>query len=272
MEQTERTLEELRQHFEVERELAERYKAANREERIAMAPKLYDELFARVPQHSRVTRREEPGQRERAIRARLRLLEPFLTPETTFLEFAPGDCTLATTVAERCVKAYGVDISDQRSDHESCPDNFELILYDGFNLDFPAESVDIVFSYQMLEHLHPEDMQHHLAAVYSMLKPGGRYIFSTPHHYSGPHDISAHFSDYPLGFHFKEWTYRELGQEFKTAGFSAWHTYRFGKPRLNACWNALTLTVESLFGLMPRKLQRKTSRRLFEGVTMVAQK
>jgi SAM-dependent methyltransferase len=272
MESNDRTPEELRQHFEVERELADRYRVATREERIAMAPKLYDELFRRVPRHSRVTRRDEAGQRARAIQARLRLLEPFLTPDATFLEFAPGDCTLAMAVAERCVKAYGVDISDQRSDHETCPDNFELILYDGFHLDFPAESVDVVFSYQMLEHLHPEDMPHHLETVCRMLKPGGRYVFSTPHRYSGPHDISAYFSDYPVGFHLKEWTYREMGQVIKDAGFSVWHTYRFGKPRLSGFWNAATLAVEGLFGLLPRKLQRKTSGRLFEGVTMVARK
>jgi SAM-dependent methyltransferase len=170
------------------------------------------------------------------------------------------------------VKAYGVDISDQRSNHETCPANFELILYDGFNLDFPAESVDLVFSYQMLEHLHPEDMPHHLETVYRMLKPGGRYVFSTPHRYSGPHDISAHFSDYPLGFHLKEWIYREMGQELGAAGFVNWHTFRFGKPRQSSLWNVATLAVEGCFGLLPRKLQRKASGRLFEGVTMVATK
>jgi SAM-dependent methyltransferase len=132
--------------------------------------------------------------------------------------------------------------------------------------------VDVVFSYQMLEHLHPEDMPHHLETVCRMLKPGGRYVFSTPHRYSGPHDISAYFSDYPVGFHLKEWTYREMGQVIKDAGFSVWHTYRFGKPRLSGFWNAATLAVEGLFGLLPRKLQRKTSGRLFEGVTMVARK
>lgn len=272
MDDTSRTPDQLRRHFDVERELADRYRAANREERLAMASALYEELFRRVPRHSRVTRREEEERNIRAVEARLRLISPFLAPDTVFLEFAPGDCALAQAVARRTAKAYGVDISDQRGEHAENPANFELLLYDGFHLDFPAESVDLVFSYQMLEHLHPEDMDHHFATVFQMLKPGGRYVFSTPHRFSGPHDISRHFSDVPLGFHLKEWTYRELAAVACQTGFSAWHTYRFGKPRPSRRWNALTLAVENLFALLPRKLQRRASSRLFEGVTMLVRK
>jgi SAM-dependent methyltransferase len=272
MDDTERTPEQLRQHFEVERELADRYRAASRDERLAMASALYEELFRRVPRHSRVTRREEETQRARAVQSRLRLIEPFLDSETIFLEFAPGDCALVQAVAGRTAKAYGVDISDQRREGLENPANFELIIYDGFHFDFPAESVDLVFSYQMLEHLHPEDMDHHFATVFRILKPGGCYVFSTPHRFSGPHDISRHFSDVPLGFHLKEWTYRELAAVARQAGFPAWYTYRFGKLRPSRLWNWLTLLTESLFGLLPRKLQRRTSSRLFEGVTMLVRK
>ena len=71
-------------------------------------------------------------------------------------------------------------------------------------------TVDIVFSDQLIEHLHPEDTYLHLKEIRKILKQDGVYIFRTPHAYKGPSDISRYFSDEPQGFHLKEWTYTEL--------------------------------------------------------------
>src|SRR5947208_98741 len=95
-----RTLERLRHHYRVESELASRLRSSSREERRALFAQLYDELFARVPDHPRLVRRDTRELSRSSIDSRLRLLRPFLFPDATFLEFAPGDCRLAEEICK----------------------------------------------------------------------------------------------------------------------------------------------------------------------------
>lgn len=266
-----RTIEQLRRHFEVEKELADRLRRSTREQRTALFKSLYGELFARVPDHPRLTRRETPESTHRAVAARMALLQDQLAGVKTFLEFAPGDCRLAFEVCRHVENVIGVDISDQ-SGTTAAPPNFKLFVYDGYNLNLPPASVDLIFSYQFLEHLHPDNVTPHFQIVHRLLKPGGAYIFSTPHRFSGPHDISRFFSDEPQGFHFKEWTYSEMCELVKSLGFSQAFTYRFGPLRENGLWNAATLAVETLVGRLPRALRRRVSARVFQNVAMLARK
>lgn len=264
-------MEQIRRHFEVERELADRLRVSTRAERTRLFCTLYGELFERVPDHPRLVRREDAAASKRAVQSQFSLIRDLLKAGDTFLEIAPGDCRLSFEVAKHVKKVVGVDISDQSGKVASRPSNFELVVYDGYTLDVPDQSVDLAFSYQFMEHLHPEDVPLHFAMIKRVLKPGGLYAFATPHRFSGPHDISAHFSDVPQGFHLKEWTYRELGQVISAAGFSNWFTYRFGKARQSPLWNAGTLALERCVGALPRGLQKASSHRLFQGVTMLAQ-
>lgn len=267
-----RTLEQLRHHYNVEKELATRLRNSTQAERSVLFGKLYNELFERVPDHPRVVRRDTPELSQKSISARMNLLRPVLFPEATFLEFAPGDCRLIEAVCPLVKKAIAVDISDQREEG-AAPKNFELVIYDGYTLNLPAESVDILFSYQFLEHLHPDDVAGHFEMAFRLLKKGGVYVFATPHRISGPHDISRHFSDTPECFHLKEWTYREMFKVLKSAGFSSASTYRFGKLRKSSLFTSLTFAVEALCELLPgRKLQRRATTRIFESVTMAAYK
>jgi SAM-dependent methyltransferase len=233
---------------------------------------MYQELFTRVPDHPRKTRRESASSIRRAVAARMALLRPFLSGATTFLEIAPGDCTLAFEMCQHVEQVLAADISDQTGGVSPPPKNFRLVIYDGYQLDLPENSVDLAFSYQFLEHLHPDDVTGHFQLAHRLLKPGGNYVFSTPHRFSGPHDISRHFTDIPTGFHLKEWTFGELFPLLKAVGFDWMFTYRFGKPRLRRMWNSATLAAEKLLGLLPRKWQRRCSARVFQSVTMVARK
>ncbi len=265
-----RSPERLRHHFEVERELATRLRQSSREERATLFGSLYQELFDRVPDHPRLVRRESPDDSRRSVEARMAILRAHLGPDSVLLEFAPGDCRLAFEACRHVRKVIGVDISDQSGEKANVPENFELVVYDGYQLDVPAASVDVAFSYQFLEHLHPEDVRPHLEMAHRVLKSGGAYIFDTPHAFSGPHDISRYFSRTPVGFHFKEWTYREMMAELKAAGFSRCYTFRSRKARISGAFNALTLTAESAVGFLPHALKQKLSQRLFLGVTMIA--
>jgi len=190
-----RTPEQLRRHYEVEKELAARLLKSTRAERTRMFATLYSELFTRVPDHPRLVRRDAAQSSQEAVARQMSLLRGQLEGVGTFLEFAPGDCRLSFEVCRSVGKVYAVDISDQSGGAAARPGNFELIVYDGYQLGLPDRCIDLAFSYQFLEHLHPEDVALHFQLIKRLLKPGGRYIFSTPHRYSGPHDISAHFSD-----------------------------------------------------------------------------
>jgi SAM-dependent methyltransferase len=264
-------MEENRAHFLVEQELAERLRHSTRAQRPELFRTLYAELFARVPEHARVLRRDNPEESQREVASRLRLLQPHLAGVHTFLEFAPGDCRLAWKVCEQVGEVLAVDISDQ-SGGAPAPRNFRLIVYDGYTLDLSDQCADLLFSFQFIEHLHPDDVLLHFQLAHRLLRPGGKYILATPHRFSGPHDVSRFFSDVPQGFHLKEWTYRELGAVVKAAGFSGWHTYRFGRLRESQAVNLVTLGAELALGAWPRRLRRKLAARIFSGVTMGVEK
>lgn len=268
----ERSLSRLRHHYEVERELANKLRRSTREERTELFKTLYGELFERVTDHPRLTRRDTPESSERKVQSQLRLILSYLRPETVFLEFAPGDCRLAAAVAPKVQKVIGVDISDQRAQAESRPDNLELIVYDGYQLNLPDHSADVVFSYQFLEHLHPDDVDAHFALVSRLLKPGGVYVFDTPHRFSGPHDISRHFGSELVCFHFQEWTYREMRKLLTRHGFSRSQALRSGKPVLSSALNRAHDAIEACIERLPLPLKRKLSTRLFASVAMIATK
>jgi len=267
-----RTPEALRRHYEVERELAQRLRNSTRAERSTLYQTLYAELFSRVPDHPRLTRREDPERTRRAVEARLALLRPFLAQTQTFLEMAPGDCALAFAMCKHAREVIAVDISDQTAPTACRPPNFKLVVYDGYHLDMPDQSVDLAFSYQFLEHLHPDDVSEHLQLIHRLLRPSGVYVMATPHRFSGPHDISAHFSDTPEGFHLREWTYTELRSALHQSGFARVRPYRARRLRQSAFWDALERGAEWIMGYLPRTWQRRASRRFFQSVTLAAWK
>ena len=265
-----RSPERLRHHYEVEKELAARLRASTRAERPALFRKLYTELFERVPDHPRLTRRESPEESRRKVEGQMRLLRPFLQPGCTLLEFAPGDCRLALAASTLASRVIGVDISDQRAPGETWPEHLELVVYDGYHLDLPDAVADVVFSYQFLEHLHPDDVAPHFELARRLLKPGGWYVFDTPHRFSGPHDISAAFGAELVGFHFQEWTFADIASHLRQAGFARIQPIKRGR-QLTGLSARLLLLLETLVGALPAALRRHFARRLFQSVTVAAQ-
>jgi ubiquinone/menaquinone biosynthesis C-methylase UbiE len=220
-----RTLDQIRNHYEVEKAIATRLKRANREERKEIYRTMYDELFRQVPDHQRLKRSASREQIALSNKKKLAVVRRFVHEDTVFAEFAPGDCRFAVEVARHVERVYAIDISDQSDRIEPIPDNLRLITYDGYELDMENESADVVFSDHLIEHIHPEDTMLHFTLVKRILKKDGVYIFRTPLAYAGPHDVSGHFSDEPEGFHIKEWTYRELKRMIETAGYRRFLTF-----------------------------------------------
>jgi hypothetical protein len=78
-----------------------------------------------------------------------------------------------------------------------------------------------------MEHLHPDDALEQLGNIHRALKLQGVYCCVTPNRTSGPHDISVYFDSRPRGLHLKEYSYRELSDVLRRAGFRR-VTYRVG--------------------------------------------
>jgi len=117
-------------------------------------------------------------------------------------------------------KVSAVELSSEVARSQLLPNNFELIIADGTRFDVPVGTINVAYSMNLVEHLHPDDLKGHLRNVYQALAPNGVYICLTPHRLTGPHDASMHFDEIATGLHLKEYTYDELQDAFRAVGFS----------------------------------------------------
>jgi len=253
-----RTKEQIREHYEVEKELAARLKNAPREERRRLYTSLYDELMARVPHHPRLTApKRSPAEREREIQFQVTLLRDFLTSDSVFLEVGPGDCALSHAVAKLVKHVYAVDVSDAAVRGKSHPDNCTFAISNGVSIPVPQESVDVAYSYQLMEHLHPDDAVEQLTNIRMALKPGGVYLCITPNRLSGPHDVSKYFDPVATGMHLHEYTVGELVKLFEQAGFAVQNVYVFSKGKSLPLPIIVLRLIEGFLEILPYRLRRK---------------
>jgi len=267
-----RTIEQLRRHYKVEKQIANKLRRSTRAQRIQIMRTMYDELFAQVPDHPRLTARDAPKRAEILVARQMQLLARYLQPNHTFLEFGPGNCNLAIVVCSMVSRVYAVDISDTLDPSTEKPSNFNFLVYDGFDLDLPDESIHVVYSDQMVEHLHPDDTADHFRLVHRLLKPNGIYVFRTPHRLYGPHDISRYFSDVPECFHLKEWTFAELGKLVESLGFCRWQGCWCARGMCRRMPKWLLLFSERVISLWPLKIRRRIGPYLLPSITMVVKK
>ena len=253
-----RTLELVREHYAVERDLADRLRRAPRSERRGLYTAVHDELFRRLPHHPQLTA-APGGTEDRELDGLLAFLEPFLTPATVYMEIGAGDCALAMRVAGRVRHVYAVDVSETITHSARRPANFTLKLSDGCSTEVPDGAVDLAFSNQLMEHLHPDDAAEQLANIHRSLAPGGRYVCFTPSRLYGPHDISSYFDDVARGFHLREYTARDIRREFRAAGFEDVRFYAQAAGRVAECPYWLLAGLEGSLELLPRWVCRRLS-------------
>lgn len=224
-----RTIEQLREHYKLEKELAIRLRASDRKERRYLYGELYDELFRTISHHPMLILKKEPIKQLIKVSGRMSLLRKFLKPEFIFLEIGPGDLSLSLEVSKTIKKVYAVDVSKKITKDIIIPKNLKLIISDGISISVPKNCVDFAYSNDLMEHLHPEDAFDQLKNIYMALTNGGKYLCITPNRLSGPHDISKYFDNIATGFHLKEYTVTELSKLFYKVGFSKINTYIGGK-------------------------------------------
>jgi len=250
---------EVREHYRVERELADRLRSAPEAERRALYGKVYDELFRRLPHHPQLrarSQREARARRSRRVEWHLRLLRPALGPRVAFLEVGAGDCALARAVAGHAERVYALDVSAEVMPAD-CGPKVKKVLSDGVSIPLPEGSVDLALSSQLMEHLHPRDAEAQLANLYRALAPGGRYFCITSNRLFGPCDVSAHFDDVATGLHLKEYCADELRALLLGAGFRRVRFYAGARGWYARMPYAALRLLEMALGRLPRRLRQR---------------
>lgn len=221
-----RTTEQIREHYEIEKELASKLMLASKDERVNLYTAVYDQMFSRVPSHPQITRKSSPAEKAQTVASQMKFLRRFLNKkDLTFLEVGPGDCALSIEVTKFAKQVYAVDVSTEIVKDLKHPSNFQLVLSNGTSVPVPQNSVDVAYSNQLMEHLHPDDAFEQLKNIYDAVTPRGIYVCITPNKLNGPHDISKYFDEVATGFHLKEYTVSELSRLFRKAGFSEVKSY-----------------------------------------------
>lgn len=268
-----RAPERLIAHYVLERQLAEQLREAPAEERTRIAGQVYRRVLAELPDHPMNAAVQQLPRPERAAR----YLLPHLGRDVRFLEIGTGDGRLARYVASKCKSVLAIDVSDFLDPAADAPENFRFALTPGVTIDAEDGSIDLAFSNQLMEHLHPEDAAAQLREVYRVLRPGGHYICRTPNRMLGPGDISCYFDYVATGLHLKEYTFRELAELMKSTGF------RSVKYRIEAAgrvwWEApasIMIVVESVYSLLtkgaPEALKRNAIASILLGMSAIGRK
>jgi ubiquinone/menaquinone biosynthesis C-methylase UbiE len=274
-----RDLKQITEHYELEKNLASRLLKSTKSERQHLYTDLYDELFSKISHHPQLSIKGDLSASAWIVTQRMQLIKKFLNPELTFLEIGPGDCSLSIEVSKQVKKVYALDVCNEITGNIALPDNFELVISDGCSVPLSANSINLVYSHQLMEHLHPDDALEQLTGIYRALVPGGSYICITPNRLSGPHDVSQYFDELATGFHLKEYTLSEIYKLFRDAGFSKVSLYKSYRTTdiqipLFSITMFLFAIIERLLMALPFPLRRKIAGMpmLFRGMTVVGMK
>lgn len=254
-----RSMARVREHYRVERELADRLRAAPDAVRRGLYPQVYEELFRRLPDHPQLRAGADPGarrKRSQSVDWQFAFLRPQLGLRSHFLEVGAGDCALAQRVAGHVERVYALDVSEHIMRGKFRAPNLVPVLSDGISVPVPEGTIDVAFSNQLIEHLDPRDALAQLREVHRGLAPGGRYLCITPNRLYGPRDVSAHFDEVATGLHLREYSARELRALLLEAGFARVRFYAGARGRYARVPFALVCAFESFLQLLPYRLRK----------------
>ncbi|MEI6340715.1 MAG: class I SAM-dependent methyltransferase [Verrucomicrobiota bacterium] len=256
-------------HWDLERELAARLIATTAESRGAVFADAYSELYRSTPW----LKQAEAVVGEAEWATKYSYLHGLLPPAPAdVLEVGSGGGGLIAYLSRAGYRCTATDVTDQRADLliRQCP-GLRWVVADAiwFADAVPPASQSVVISDQVVEHLHPDDVPLHLAAVWRALRPGGRYVLRVPHATAGPGDLSQVFGAASAqGMHLKEYTYREIRLLGRAAGFDRIEGYLLWPDRLRplaAVFRRAVAgpgvlgylrSVEAAAELLPRRLAR----------------
>ena len=213
-------------HWEFEKQLRRELLESTPETRWEVFERCYTRLYREIEWMNRLVGQSNtilPAERYKTW------VETIGSPPQKIYEIGSGTGSMIVYLAECGFECKATEITRERGEKHVTFSHPGLSwgISDGVHIDLvePPETYDVVVSSHVIEHLHPADLAAHLRGVYIILSKNGRYIFDTPHCYTGPHDISRVFKwDKPEGIHLKEYTYHELTEVIKNTGYrSVYH-------------------------------------------------
>lgn len=252
------TEEQLWKIFEVERSKALVLKnEQNRKIRKTLYGTVYEEYFEKLPFHPQFKIKNDSILKNARLEFQLNQIRPFFTRKTNFVEIGAGDCSLTIEASKFCNSTCALEVSDEIVKNISFPKNAQCLIFDGFSFPFESDSVDLAYSNQLMEHLHPEDAIEQVKDIYRILKKGGKYICITPNGINGPHDISRFYGNDLVGFHLKEYLPSELKKLFIANGFKRVRAYIIVKNKIFYLSIRLIRIVEIMLLFFPKKMRNK---------------
>lgn len=259
------TEEQIRRHLALERRLTAELLASTPATRWETFERCYGELYRELAWL-------HDADPTRPLGGWPRLIGP---PPRRIYEVGAGQGGLARALVGHGYQVDATEVTRERGGRRAEQPGLSWSVTDGVHLErfAPNAPYDAVISDQVVEHLHPHDLESHLRGALEILVPGGRYVLRTPHAYLGPADISRVFGfDRPIGMHLREYTYTELATAARRAGFAPLAA-PLGLParlrgggvgvrasRLYLAW--LEGVERALAGLSPRRRRRALDRYL----------
>jgi len=124
----------------------------------------------------------------------------YVDADTDVLDIACGDGYGSKLLASKAGRVVGVDISEEqvKSASEAYKgDGLEFAVGDATDTGYGDASFDLITSMETIEHV--DDVDGYLNEMYRLLRPGGRFVISTPQNSSGEIPlIPSHLREYSL--------------------------------------------------------------------------
>lgn len=201
-----------------EAELARQLLAAADVERAQLYGTVYDEIYE---MHLSRAGPSIEDQTYGASRAQLPMLERLTSNGDAVLEVGCGSGLLAIALGRAGRRVTGVEVSQvilDRAEHYG-RGAAEFVRVSGTTLPFEDNQFDFAYSIQVLEHLHIRDALAHLKEVRRVTR--GAYLVVTPNsRYEGSDAGSRWGVEADDDVHLHEWTYAELADAAREAGFA----------------------------------------------------
>lgn len=204
-----------RSAYDLERALADQLRNASKADRRRLTREVYAEIARHDHSHGHML---SPAQVDRYTAGQAFSYLRWIAGASSALEIGAGEGYLSAHLAAGNPNARIV-VTDVVPGSAPLPVNASFVQAEGWSLPFADESFDFVYSSQVVEHIHPQDVLDHFCDVLRLLRPGGCYGFDTPSGLTGPHDVSRGFTSVATGLHLKEWTYGEISPVLRAAGF-----------------------------------------------------
>ncbi|MBD2513684.1 methyltransferase domain-containing protein [Nostoc sp. FACHB-973] len=276
--------EMILEHWELEKKLTNQLIESKLENRWEVFEQAYTNLYSKLEWQNSFALDSKQTQPVEKYKTWLQIIG---SPPKKIYEIGSGKGEMISYFAKCGFECKATEVTRERGSkhiNDSLP-NLSWGNSDGVNLDRfeQTEYYDLVVSSQVVEHFHPDDLTTHFKSAYKILNNQGKYVFTTPHCHTGPHDISLVFGyDEPQGMHLKEYTYRELKNSLMISGYKFVYcaapanlakllsTIGIQKEAIGIFYLNMMLIVENLLFAIPSKKQRRLFSKLLRKVYLFA--